>query len=81
MSKQAISQLVSVAVLGLLILFFSLMLVVIASPLFVPRSIGTGGFAFAISRRAFTGALVALLTVFAAVLFLFARARRRRPLN
>jgi len=59
MAKQTISKLVSVAALGLLVLIFGLILLVVVAPLFVPRTPGMGGFVFAISRRAFSSALVA----------------------
>ena len=78
MAKQTITKFVSVAALGLIVFIFGLILLVIAAPLFVPRTPGTGGFVFAISRRSFTSALVAFLTVLAAAFFFIARARRRR---
>jgi len=81
MAKQTISKFVSIAALGLLVFIFGLILLVIAAPLFAPRTLGTGGFVFAISRRAFTIALVTFLMVVAAALFFIARARRRRHLN
>ena len=78
MAKQTISKFVSVGALGLLVFIFGIMLVVLAAPLFVPK---TGGFVFAISRRSFTSAVVAFLTVLVAALFFIARALRRRHLN
>lgn len=77
MAKQTISKFISVGALGLLVLIFGFILLVIAAPLFAPN---TGGFVFAVSRRAFTIAL-AFLMVVAAALLLFARAVRRRHLN
>lgn len=74
MAKQTISKFVSIAVLGLLVFIFGLILLVIAAPLFVPRTLGLGGFVFSISRRSFASALVAFLTVLAAALFFIARA-------
>jgi hypothetical protein len=78
MAKQTISKFVSVAALGLLVSIFGLILLVVAAPLFAPGAPGVGGFVFAISRRAFTSALVLFLTVLAAALFFIARAVRRR---
>jgi len=78
MAKQTISKFVSLGALGLLVIIFGFILLVIAAPLFAPN---TGGVVFAVSRRAFIVAIVALLTIFGAVLFFFARALRRRHLN
>ena len=75
MGKQTISKFISLGVLGLLVIIFGFILLVFAAPLFVPN---TGGFVFAISRRAFNIAVVTFLLVAAAALFLFARALRRR---
>ena len=80
MAKQTISKFVSVAALGLLVFIFGLVLLIVAASLFVPRTAGTGGFVFAISRRGFTYALVTFVTACAAVLFII-RALRRRHLN
>ncbi len=78
MAKQTISKYVSLGALGLLVFIFGAILLVVVAPLFAPN---TGGFVFAISRRAFTIIVVASLAVFAAALFWFARALRRRHLN
>jgi len=75
LAKQSIAKLVSVCGLGCLVLVFGVALLLIAAPLFLPN--GIFGFAFAISRRAFSGALLIFLTVIAAALFLIARALRR----
>jgi hypothetical protein len=77
MARQSIPKLLSVGALGLLVLIFGVVLLLIAAPMFVPH----GGFVFAISRRAFTVAIVASLTIFAVVLFFVARAFRRRHLK
>jgi hypothetical protein len=85
MAKQTISTFVSIAVLGLLVFVFSLTLLLIAAPLFVPRTPGIGGFAFgfSISRRSFTGALVAVgaVVAVAVAVFLINRARRTRRVD
>jgi len=78
MAKQTISKFVSLSALGLMVIIFGFILLVVAAPLFAPN---TGGFVFAVSRRAFTIALVAVLMVVAAALFFFARALRRRHLS
>ena len=78
MAKQTISKFISLGALGLLVIIFGFILLVVAAPLFVPN---TGGFVFAVTRRAFAIALVTFLMVVAAVLFFFARALRRRHLN
>ena len=77
MTRQKILRLLSVGVLGLLVLSFGVVLLFIAAQVFLPN----GGFVFAISRRAFTLAIVASLTVFAVVLVFVARAFRRHHLN
>ena len=69
MAKQPISKYLSVAALGLLVSVFGLVLLVVAAPLFAPRTPGVGGFVFSISRRAFTSAVVTFLTVLASALF------------
>ena len=81
MAKQTIFKFVSFGVLGLLVIIFGFILLVIVAPLFVPRTAGTSGFVFAISRRAFTSALVAFLTLLGVALVFIARALRRRHLN
>ena len=78
MAKQPISKFVSLGALGLLVIIFGFILLVLAAPLFAPN---TGGFVFAVSRRAFTIALVAFLMVVAAAVVFLARALRRRNLN
>lgn len=78
MTKRAIWKFVSVGTLGLLVFVFSVLLLAVAAPLFVPH---TGGFVFAVSRRAFGIALIVLLTVVATALFFFARTDRRRHPN
>jgi len=82
MAKQTISKFVSLGSLGLLVTIFGFILFVLAAPPFVRMFIpNTGGFVFSLSRRAFTIALVAFLTVVVAALCFFARAPRRRHLN
>jgi len=78
MARQTISKFVSLGALGLLVIIFGFILLDVAAPLFAPN---TGGFGFAVSRRALTIALVAFLMVVAAALFFLARALRRRHLN
>ena len=75
--RQTITKFASVA-LGLLVFIFGFMLLVMAALLFLRGTPGIGSFAFAVSIRTITGAVVALLIVLAAVLFFIARARRRR---
>jgi hypothetical protein len=77
MTKRTIWKFVTVGTLGLLVFVFGVFLLAVAAPLFVPN---TGGFVFAISRRAFS-AVIVLLTVVGAALFFFARTDRRRRLN
>lgn len=79
MAKQSISRLLYVGGLGFLVLVFGVPLLLIAAPLFLPN--GICGFVLGISRRAFTGALVILLTVIVAALFVIARALRQRHLH
>ena len=81
MAKQTISKFVSLGALGLLVIIFGFILLVVTAPLFAPKTSHTGGFVFAVSRRAFTIALMAFLMVVAAALVFSARALRRRHLN
>jgi len=69
----------SVGVLGFLVVIFGAVLIVIAATMFVPN--GIFGFTFAVSRRAFTVVVAAMLTFGAMVLIFFARTLRRRHLN
>jgi hypothetical protein len=78
-AKQSFLKLVSVGGLGFLVLAFGVLLLLIAAPTFLPSDIF--GFAFSISRRAFTAALAMLLTVIALALLLIARALSRRHLH
>lgn len=80
MAKQSFSKLVSVGGLGFLVLAFGVLLLLIAAPTFLPSDM-VFGFAFSISRRAFTAALAMLLTVIALALLLIARALSRRHLH
>ena len=81
MAKQPISRFVSTGALCLLVIIFGFILLVVTAPLFAPNTPNTGGFVFAVSRRAFTIALVVFLMVVAAALVFFARALRQRHLN
>jgi membrane protein implicated in regulation of membrane protease activity len=78
MAKQPISKFVYLGALSVLIIIFGFILLVLAAPLFAPK---TCGFVFAVSRRGFTIALVTFLMVAAAALVFLARALRRRNLN
>lgn len=69
-------RLLSVGILGLLVLSFGAVLIVMGASMFLPN--GTFGFAFGVGRRAFTVAVVALLTFGAMVVIFFARTLRRR---
>ena len=83
MTKRTISNFVSGGVLGALVVVFGVILLVLAVPLFIPTTLGTGtgGVIFSVSRRAFTGWLVTLLALIAAGLLLIARALRRWHLH
>ncbi len=83
MTQRKISKFVSVGALGALVVVFGVILLVLAAPLFIPRTggPGTGGFVFSVSRRALTAVLVTLLALIAAGLLLIARALRRRHLH
>src|SRR5580765_5783629 len=78
MAKQTISKFIFLGALGLLVIIFGFILLVVAAPRFAPN---TGGIVFAVTRRAFTIALVTFSMVVAAALFFLARALRRRQLN
>jgi hypothetical protein len=79
MAKQMIPKFISLGALGLLVIIFGFILFVLAAPLFVRMFVpNMGGVVFSVSRRAFTIALVAFLTVVVAALGFFARAVRRR---
>jgi hypothetical protein len=83
MAKQTISKFLSLSVLGALVVLFSVVLLVLAAPLFISRIGGpeTGGVVFTISRRAFTGGLLTFVTIVALAAFFTARTLRRRRLN
>jgi hypothetical protein len=75
MSKKQIFKLASLAVLGVLVLVFGVVLLALAAGLFIPAAVGprTGGVVFSISRRMSTTALVSLVALIAAALLLFGR--------
>jgi hypothetical protein len=84
---QTISKFLSLSVLGALVVLFSVVLLVLAAPLFISIFISriggpeTGGVVFTISRRAFTGGLLTFMTIVALAAFFTARTLRRRRLN
>jgi hypothetical protein len=78
MSRQGIMKLVSVSALGLLVLIFGIILLFVLSPTLRPTHTD---FVFAISRRTLNVAVVSLSVILAALIFIFARALRRRSLT
>jgi hypothetical protein len=78
MSRQEITKLVSVSALGLLVFIFGLILLSVLLPILRPAHTD---FVFSISRRTLNIAVVTLSVSFAALIFFFARALRRRNLN
>ena len=78
MSRQSITKLVSASALGVLVFVFGLILLSVLFPTLRPTHTD---FVFAISRRAVNVAVVTLSVALAALIFFFARARRRRNLN
>jgi hypothetical protein len=71
-------KLVSVSTLGLLVLIFGIILLFVLSPTLRPTHTD---FVFAISRRTLNIAVVSLSVILAALIFIFARALRRRSLT
>jgi hypothetical protein len=83
MTRQTISKFVSVGVLGAFVVVFGVILLGMAASLFI-RMIGrpgVGGFAFSVSRGAFTAVVGILLALITAGFLLIARALYRRYLH
>ena len=78
MSRQGITKLISVSALGLLVLFFGLILLSVLLPTLRPTHTD---FVFAISRRNLNVAIVTGSAILAVLIFFFARALRRRNLH
>ncbi|HYW73672.1 MAG TPA: hypothetical protein VE961_21800 [Pyrinomonadaceae bacterium] len=79
MTKQNISKFLLVSAMGMLVLFFGVILLLLAnSQPISPTGPGIGGFSFAISRRAFTGGALIFVAIFSAATLLITRAVRRR---
>jgi hypothetical protein len=74
MAHRAISKFVPLGVLVLLVFVLGFMLLVVAARLFMPN---IGGFAFGISVRVLTIALVAFSMTVAGALFFIVRSLRR----
>jgi hypothetical protein len=83
MTRQTISKFVSVGALGALVVVFGFILLGMAASLFI-RTIGSpgvGGFAFSVSRGAFTAVIGIVLALIVAGFLLIARALYRRHLH
>ena len=77
MSTETNTRIVYVAALGLLLLLFGIVLVVVLTSKLITHT----DFVFSISRRAFNVGLLAVLVLFVAGLFFFARGLGRRRQN
>lgn len=78
MGKHLLRNLVYLGALSLLVFVFTLVLLFALIPLFIPN---TTGFAFGVSTRSFTIAVVVFFTAIVVAVFFVARALQSRRLN
>jgi hypothetical protein len=78
MGKHLLRNLVYLGALSLLVFVFTLVILFAAATLLLPS---TTGFAFGVSTRSFTIAVVGFFTAVAVAVFFVARALQRRRLN